>query len=110
MSKILNETLLEELKMIMEEDFSDLMNTFLEESERQYNQAKSAWEGDDFASLRLSIHTLKGSCANVGAETLHKTCTRLEELATAGLRDEVPELLARASEQLADVQNRIKTL
>ncbi len=110
MSEILNEDLLEELKMIMEDDFSDLMHTFLVESERQYNQAKSAWEADDFSSLRLSVHTLKGSCANVGAETLHQTCARLEDLAKAGSRDEVPELLARASEQLADVQNRIKAL
>lgn len=110
MNDIVNEELLNELKLIMEDEFSDLMQTFLVESERQFLSAKSAWDGGDFASLRLLAHSLKGSCANVGAEQLQHTCALLEDEAKQGVGDRVPELLAQVSTQLHDVHGVIETL
>ncbi|MCR9261271.1 MAG: Hpt domain-containing protein [Pseudomonadaceae bacterium] len=110
MNEVLNEELLNELKLIMEDEFSDLMQTFLVESEKQFLSAQSAWDGGDFPKLRLSAHSLKGSCANVGAEQLQQTCALLENQALAGNGDHVPELLARVSTQLNDVHDVIEQL
>ena len=110
MNKILNEEMLSELKLIMEDEFGDLMHTFLVESERQFHNAQSAWDGGDFAKLRLSAHSLKGSCANVGAEQLQQTCAVLESQAKAGIGDGVPELLDQVSAQLHDVHGVIEAL
>lgn len=110
MNEILNEDLLRELKLIMEDEFGDLMHTFLVESELQFHSAQSAWDGGDFAKLRLSAHSLKGSCANVGAEQLQQTCALLESQAKAGIGDRVPELLAQVSSQLNDVHGVIGAL
>ncbi|XOV81524.1 MAG: Hpt domain-containing protein [bacterium] len=110
MNEILNEDLLRELKVIMEDEFSDLMKTFLLESQRQFHSAQAAWETGDFAQLRLSVHSLKGSCANVGAEQLQKTCARLEQQAKQASTDGVPELLAQVLRQLEDVHGQIEKL
>jgi len=110
MNEILNEELLGELKLIMEDEFGDLMQTFLLESQRQFLNAQSAWDEGDFAKLRLSAHSLKGSCANVGAEQLLQTCAVLEAQAKAAIGDRVPELLVQVSTQLNDVHSVIEAL
>ena len=110
MNEILNEELLSELKLIMEDEFGDLMQTFLVESERQFRNAKLAWDGGDFAGLRLSAHSLKGSCANVGAQQLQQTCAVLEDQAKEGIGDRVPDLLVQVGVQLHDVHGVIETL
>jgi HPt (histidine-containing phosphotransfer) domain-containing protein len=86
------------------------MHTFLVESQKQFYSAKLAWDGGDFVNLRLSAHSLKGSCANVGAEQLQHTCALLEDQAKEGIGDRVPELLAQVSSQLNDVHGVIETL
>lgn len=110
MSEVLNQELLEELRMIMEDDFSSLMETFLTESARQYDEAKVAWSAGDMDALRRSAHTLKGSCGNIGAVALQGSCETLETTATDGCTDGVAELLDVVGQQLDEVNSAIQAL
>jgi len=101
---------IEELRDIMEEDFPSLLESFLVESEKQYAQASQAWQTADYDALRRSVHSLKGSCGNVGAQQLHATCDELEGLARYHQPERIPELLSQVGTQLTDVTGVIKTL
>ena len=110
MSDVLNRELLDELRMIMEDEFSSLMETFLQESARQFDEAKDAWSAGDMDALRRSAHTLKGSCGNIGAEVLEGTCETLESSALRGATDGVAELLDSVGQQLIEVNTAIQAL
>ncbi len=105
---VLNAEMLEELREIMEEEFPVLLETFLEESERQYLVAKSAWIGEDFDELRRAAHSLKGSCGNIGAEQLQRTCASLEDNARLSQPEDIPELLQTVNTQLVEVSEAVK--
>lgn len=108
MREILNEEMLEELKDIMEEDFASLLQTFLVESKKQFCEAKDAWQAQDYEVLRRAVHSLKGSCGNIGAETLQSTCAELEYKTKENVLAVVPDLLDSAESQLAEVQAVVK--
>ena len=110
MSDILNQELLEELRMVMEEEFPSLMATFLSESARQFEEARDAWAASDLELLRRSAHTLKGSCGNVGAQALQDTCATLEASAKAGDTSVIDELMDTVAAQLQDVRGAVQAL
>ena len=109
MAEILNKEMLGALKEVMEEDFSFLLETFLVESEKQFCQARQAWQAQDYDVLRRAAHSLKGSCGNIGAEILQATCADLEYKAKDSAPVVIPDLLACAETQLADLQAAVKT-
>ena len=110
MSSVLDQNLLEELKMVMEEEFPNLMQTFLQESERQYQAAVQAWSERDMETLRRNAHSLKGSCANVGAADLQSSCAKLESFAKDNVEDGVSDLLNAIQQQLREVNSEIRAL
>lgn len=110
MSELLNLEMLEELKAIMEEEFPSLIETFVVESARQYEEAKGAWDVQDMEVLRRAAHSLKGSCANVGAEALQATCADLEYRARDEEVDTIPELLEVTGNQLDAVKSAVQSL
>lgn len=77
----LNTELLEELKDIMEEEFPLLLETYLRESQLQYQRIDNAWKQQEMEDLRRSAHSLKGSSGNIGAEQLAGLCGALERQA-----------------------------
>lgn len=110
MADLVDMEVIEELRDIMEEDFPSLLESFLSESEKQFAQASQAWQSDDYDTLRRSVHSLKGSCGNVGAQQLQATCDELEGLARYHQPERIPELLSQVGAQLTDVTGVIKSL
>ena len=110
MSDVLDQQLLEELKLVMEDEFSALMDTFLSESARQFADAREAWQSSDMEALRRHAHSLKGSCGNVGATELQSTCASLEHSARDGMTAEIPELIEQVSSQLEIVSEAVRAL
>ncbi|NOX49178.1 MAG: Hpt domain-containing protein [Gammaproteobacteria bacterium] len=110
MNDVLNMVLVEELREIMKEGFPSLIEAFLEDSARQHATAHKAWQSKDFDTLRRSAHSLRGSCANVGAEALQRTCADLENCAKDQLTENITELLSTAGDQLSEVSAAIKTV
>jgi HPt (histidine-containing phosphotransfer) domain-containing protein len=107
---VLNGEMLEELKEIMEEEFPSLLEIFLMESERQYFEAKQAWETQDYDVLRRAAHSLKGCCSNIGAEQLQQACASLEDSARDSEPRQIPELLDVVFSQLDRVNMAVKAL
>ena len=86
------------------------MQTFLQESERQYQAAVQAWTDKDMDTLRRNAHSLKGSCANVGAVDLQSSCAKLETCAKDQVEDGVGDLLGIILQQLEEVTGEIRSL
>ncbi len=110
MSDVLDKQLLEELKLVMEDEFTELMDTFLSESVRQFAEARQAWQSSDLEMLRRHAHSLKGSCGNVGATELQSTCAALEHSARDELTADIPALIEQVSNQLETVSEAIRAL
>lgn len=110
MSELLDTQMLEELREIMEDEFPVLMDTFLSESEKQYQAIKTAWADSDTDLLRRSAHSLKGSCGNIGAATLQSQCATLEYAARDTKLDEIPQLVDQVGTSLVDVCEAVRNL
>jgi len=75
---ILNDETLEQLKMIMEDEFGDLLDSYLEDSPKLLKDIfNSATEMDSKVFIRAA-HTLKSSSQNLGADRLGKLSSVLE--------------------------------
>ena len=110
MSDYIDLEVIEELRDIMEDDFPLLIETFLLETERQYLDAKNAWQDLQFDNLRRSAHSLKGSAGNLGAFQLRDMCEELEQQAQNESADPLEDLMRGIDMQLQAVCSVVKTL
>ncbi|MEM7001164.1 MAG: Hpt domain-containing protein [Pseudomonadota bacterium] len=110
MSELLDETMLNELREIMEDDFGALVETFLSESARQYAEVQSAWANQDMDLLRRAAHTLKGSCGNIGAMQLHESMSHIEHQARDGETTDLNSLIANVEGQLDAVHEAVRRI
>jgi CheY-like chemotaxis protein len=82
--EVIDEEVLHELQEIMDEDYLDLLRTYLRHAPELIGQIRTAIEGGDAAAMVLPVHSLKSSSANVGAMRLSELAREAEELAKAG--------------------------
>jgi HPt (histidine-containing phosphotransfer) domain-containing protein len=76
-------------------DFVDeLVDTYLEDGERQLDAMRAAADGGDVAGLTRAAHSLKSSSLNVGALELGEACRALEELGRGGSVPDAAERIA----------------
>jgi histidine phosphotransfer protein HptB len=74
----LNLDMLNELKMLMEEDFQLLIDTYCEDGALKLEGLKEAVFANNAKEVSDFSHSLKGSSANVGAEILADLCYQME--------------------------------
>ena len=74
----------DELQEIMDEDYLDLLRTYLGNAPELIGQTRMAIESGDAAAMVLPVHSLKSSSANVGAMRLSELAKEAEQLAKAG--------------------------
>lgn len=74
----LNAEALDELKEVMEDDFSILVETFINDSDSRVEALSELVKGEDGEAIRREAHSLKGSSSNIGAITLTSLCEYLE--------------------------------
>ena len=110
MNSHLNNELLNELRELMEDDFSVLLETYLAESQRQFTGARGALESDDLEALKRFAHSLKGSSSNIGAEVLAVLCGKLESGAKHDERDVLPQLLTEVAGELSAVRDEVEAI
>lgn len=77
---VLDEDTIGELRDIMEQEFDDLVETFLEDMPQQLTKITSAVNDKDSDALRKIAHTLKSSSGSIGAPRLSELARRLELL------------------------------
>ncbi len=93
MSDHVDDEVLQGLREIMEDGFTELLEVFLRESAAQHAQLQTLWRSGDRATIVGLAHSLKGSCANIGAKGCAGIAAEVEKLAHQGNWDEVPSLL-----------------
>ena len=81
---VIDEAVLRELQEIMDEDYLDLLRTYLGNAPELIGQTRTAIESGDAAAMVLPVHSLKSSSANVGAMRLSELAKEAEQLAKAG--------------------------
>lgn len=102
MTNFLNTTLVDELKIIMEEDLALLYETYISDSQAKLAELQSAFDDNDFDLIRRIAHSLKGSSRNVGADVVAEICERLEFSARE-------ENIPNGSDFLADIQSAFES-
>ena len=81
---------LSDLREVMEEGYLQLVQTFLDDSERRLGQLHAAKSAEE---LGAAAHSFKGSSSNLGAIHVASLCMELETLASSGDLSCAPALL-----------------
>ncbi len=81
---VLDETVLAELKVIMEDEYLNLLATYLRNAPTLLDDVREAVENGDVQAMVIPYHSLKSSSANVGAMPLSELARDAEHLARSG--------------------------
>jgi len=96
--------LLEELKLVMQDDYAMILEAYLEDSERQLREMLHARQAGDVSRLCEIAHSLKGASRNVGALGVAGFCEDLEQRAERGPTSAIREALALLRKELREVR------
>lgn len=110
MTKHLDDTLIGELRELMEDDFAILLDAYLTEAPIQKAAIEEAFDDFDPDALRRSAHSLKGSSANIGATLLADVCHKIEASAHGANVDELAGLLAGLTLEFNQVSEEVRGL
>ena len=69
---------LAELKEVLEDEFSVLIDTYLTDAKFRLQLIENGINSQDYEAVRLAAHSLKGASANLGALVLAELCETLE--------------------------------
>jgi HPt (histidine-containing phosphotransfer) domain-containing protein len=90
--------------------FLELVEIFLKDSERQLASLQEALKTQDVKKLECVAHTLKSSCANLGAVELSRLCFELEKRGRSASFEGVGELLKHTDAAYATVRRELERL
>lgn len=82
----------------------EMIDLFLEHSPPRIVAARAALTSGDLATVAQSAHPLKSSAGNLGADSVQSLAEQIEQLASAGTREPLPELLTQLEGAFARVK------
>lgn len=97
----IDQRVLSDLREVMEDGYLQLLETFLEDSERRLSQLHEAKDAEE---LGLAAHSFKGSSSNMGAVGLAELCRELEERVRQQPLYGIEDLINRIDQEYAEVQ------
>ncbi len=92
MVSVLNEELLDELRELMGDDLTLLIDTYRKDTQYRLSAIRQALELSDLNAVVDAAHSLKGSSANVGAIHMEDLCHQIVKAARNGNQDTVAKL------------------
>ena len=101
MDRHIDHKVLNDLREVMEGGYAQLLDTFLQDSERRMDQLHAA---RDAGELGLAAHSFKGSSSNMGAVGLAELCQELEERARRRSLSGIEDLINRIDAEYLEVQ------
>ena len=110
MNDSLDRNIILELKEIMADDFTILVDTYLEDARVNLQRLQEAWEQRDWHTLNRGAHSLKGSSGNIGASKLSALCAEVEKRALAEEAVLLEALLGEVVQEYSRVVNSIREL
>ena len=103
-SEVLDLAVLERLLEDTSIDFlPSLIEVFESESSQRLENITKAMSENDLATLGIEAHSLKGTSATFGAETLRSTAERIEKAAKSGDQSTVDQFVPNVPAQLESV-------
>jgi HPt (histidine-containing phosphotransfer) domain-containing protein len=107
---VINPDRLQEVAMGDDEFLRELIDLYLSDAPAQLQALAGAVRSENGAAVSAAAHKLKGSCGNVGAEGLVALCQKLESSAKASRFDELPDLLRKATQEFAEVNEALHVM
>lgn len=101
MEKHLDHDVLSALRDVMEEHYSELLETFLTDSEERLQMLR---EAKDVSQLINAAHSFKGSSSNMGALRLAALCGKLEQLAKGDAPQGLTKLVGEINGEFAVIR------
>jgi HPt (histidine-containing phosphotransfer) domain-containing protein len=77
--EIINHEQFEDMRDLLEEDFVDLIQVYLNDSQKRVATLRVAQQADDNANGFETAHALKGASANLGTTQLVRLSSQLQE-------------------------------
>lgn len=103
----LDKEALNELKDIMEDEFSTLIDTYLNDSYLRIDLLQKALLQQHSDDISKTAHSFKGSSINMGAIQLAELCRELEHIAKQGDLSPVKALLDKIDKEFEQVKSEI---
>ena len=98
----------EDMRDLLEEDFSDLVQTYIVDSRARVESLRDALARADDATGFDIAHTLKGASANIGAPRLTECCALMQEACRHNTITEQGDLLEHIAAELELVAAEIR--
>ena len=106
--EIINDEQFDDMRDLLEEDFVDLIQVYLNDSQQRITDLRSAQQKDDNANGYEIAHALKGASANLGATQLMHLSGQLQEACRERLISEQAQLIEAVAVALQQVEQEIK--
>lgn len=106
-NEVINDEQFEDMRELLEEDFADLIQTYIIDSEQRIELLRTAQVANDNANGFEAAHALKGASANLGATQLVTLSGQLQEACRANTISEQATLIAEISLALQRVEQEI---
>ena len=90
------------------EKYHEILQVYYREMS-QMLEVLQDYANEDLEQFRISVHGIKGSSRNIGAEDLADEALQLEELAKEGKQEEILEKLEEFLNTLDEVMTRVDT-
>lgn len=87
---------------------AELIVSFLTHTPGRIADARGALQSGDRKALGLAVHSLKSSCANIGAAGMREQAARIEQLAAQGDADAIAPLLARLQTEFDSIRPQLE--
>ncbi len=99
----IDESALAELREIMGDDFSLLIETFIADSKLRLDAINEAINQQDSEALRTSAHSFKGSALNISAQILTELCKQLEFMGRDNEMEDALKVFEQTKEEFVNV-------
>lgn len=104
----LDDEALAELREVMDDDFSILLTTFIDDSGERVSALKNLFGAADAEAFSKAAHSFKGSCINIGAPRLGDLCLEAEQMGRSGDLSGAEDLLARIEQEFETVKTLLQ--
>lgn len=90
--------------------YAEIVAGFVDDISRQIRELKESLSNDNTENSARKAHTIKGACANVGAEALRETALEIEMAAKEGRGDLLPSLIERLEGESRELKSLLVRL
>lgn len=109
MSAKIDAAMMRDLKDLLGERFTELVERFVQDGNRRMALLRNALPAQDFDVIHAEAHGLKGSSRNIGANLLGDICGALEQDGRDRKPEKLTTLFAALEQEFAAVCTELRT-